>query len=199
MQPTPPKSADKLRSALESIHAQVPSAAAPGPLIDGLKPEDRLVIASFYDRDVRKRYQELLIAHSIGSSFERRDGRDQVVVDASDREQAARLRDEHLLAYPDRVQARGRRVIDFVLLGGVLGATVSAAFVAERSFARSQARWGMIVLSVSAFALYGAIVGGLLAALKERFTNQGRLQFTILDLFLLAALVALASLVWRLS
>ena len=196
--PTPPKSVDRIRSTLAAIHEQAPSAAVPGPLSEGLKPEDQLVIASFYDREVRVRFQELLSAHSIGSSWERRDGRDQVLIDASDRDAAARLRDEHALAYPDRIVARNRRIIDFALLGGVLGATVSVAFVADRSFLRSQARWGMIVLSVLAFTVYGAIVGGLLGAMKERLVTRGRLQFTILDLLLLAALVALAALVWRL-
>lgn len=194
MQPTPPKSADKLRSALEAIRGQAPN-AVPGPLKEGLKDDDRLVIASFYDPDVRRRYQELLMAHNIGSTHERRDGKDRVLIDAGDREQAAKLRDEHLLAHPDRMQARGRRVIDFSLLGGVLGATISAIFVVDRVYRHGQ--WQRMVLPVLGFTLYGAIVGGLLGVLKERFANRGRLQFTILDLFLLAALVALASLAWR--
>ncbi|MGH7137176.1 MAG: hypothetical protein ACREHD_15650 [Pirellulales bacterium] len=203
--PTPPKSVDKIRATLAAIHDQAPTAATTGPLIEGLKPEDQLVIASFYDREVRVRFQELLSAHSIGSSWERRDGRDQVLVDMEDREQAARLRNEHALAYPDRIVARHRRIIDFAMLGGVLGATVSTAFVADRSFQRSLARWEMTVLPILAFTLYGTIVGGLLGALKERFVARGRLQFTILDLLLLSALVALAALVreylrsfWRL-
>lgn len=197
--PTPPKSDEAIRLKLAAIHQQAPSAAPSGPLSAGLEPDDRLVIASFYDREVRKRFQDRLVSQSIGSTYHRRDGRDQVLVDAGDRETAARLRDEHALVDPDRIQARGRRVIDFVLLGAVLGATISTAFIADRNFARVQARWGLIVLSVLAFSTYGAIVGGLLGAVKERYSQRGRLQFTILDLFLLAALVALASLVWRMS
>lgn len=197
--PTPPKSVEKIRSALQSIQRQSPSAAATGPLAEGLKPEDRLVIASFHDAEVRKRFQDLLLARGIGSSWRRRDRQDQVLVDMSDREQAARLLDEHLTAWPDRPQARGRRVIDFILLGAVLGATISVVFVADRSFARSQARWGLIAVSVLAFTVYGAMVGGLLGAIKERLKQHGRLQFTILDLLLLAALGALAAFAWRLA
>src|SRR5215469_16056222 len=196
--PTPPKSVERIRSALDAIHSQVPPNAPAGPLTEGLKPEDRLVIASFYDRENRQRYQDALLANGIGSSWQRRDRQDQVLVDAGDRALAARLLDEHLLAWPDRPQARGRRVVDFILLGAVLGATISTAFVADRSFARNEAHWGLIMISALAFTIYGAIVGGLLGSVRERLTQRGRLQFTILDLLLLAALVALAALVWRL-
>jgi hypothetical protein len=198
MKPTPPKSLEKIRSALESIRHEAPSTAARGPLSEGLKPEDRLVIATFYDREGRKRFQDLLLANGINSLDRHSQGRDQVLVDMSDRQTAARLLDEHLLAWPDRPQARGRRVVDFLLLGGVLGATISVAFVADRSFARSQARGGFIALTVIAFTFYGALVGGLLGALKDRIKQRGRLQFTILDLLLLSALVALAAFAWRL-
>ncbi|OYV82380.1 MAG: hypothetical protein B7Z73_17140 [Planctomycetia bacterium 21-64-5] len=85
-----------------------------------------------------------------------------------------------------------------MLLGAVLGATVSACFVLEKSFARNQAQWGLVVASIFAFTGYGAIVGGLLGSSKDRLHQRGRLQFTILDLLLLSALTALATLAWRL-
>ncbi|HEV3345347.1 MAG TPA: hypothetical protein VG125_33525 [Pirellulales bacterium] len=184
---------------LDAIRSQAPSHATTGPLAEGLRPEDRLVIASFYDRENRQRYQDLLLANGVGSSWERRDRQDQVLVDMDDRVAAARLLDEHLAAWPDRPQARGRRVVDFILLGAVLGATISTSFVADRSFARNEARWGLLMMSALAFTVYGAIVGGLLGSVRERLAQHGRLQFTILDLLLLAALVALAALVWRLA
>lgn len=70
---TPPKSADKIRSKLEAIRQQAPGTASQGPLAEGLKPEDRLVIASFYDREGRQRYQDALLAKGISSSWQRRD------------------------------------------------------------------------------------------------------------------------------
>jgi hypothetical protein len=182
---------------LEAIREQAPSAATAGPLTEGLKPEDRLVIASFHDREGRQRYQDKLLAKGISSSWQRRDRQDQVLIDMSDRVEAARLLDEHLAAWPDRPQARGRRVVDFILLGAALGATIATAFVADRTFGKNQDHWGRIVVSALAFAIYGAMLGGLLGSIKERLANRGRLQFTILDLLLLAALVALAALVWR--
>ncbi|HWB09286.1 MAG TPA: hypothetical protein VG826_08685 [Pirellulales bacterium] len=196
---TPPKSAERIRATLQAIREQAPSAATTGPLSQGLQPEDRLVIASFYDRENRQRYQDALLAQGIGSTCERRDGQDRVLVDVGDREVAARLRDEHMLAWPDRPQARGRRLVDFVLLGAALGATISLAMVADRSFAKSRVRWGLIITSAIAFTLYGALVGGLLGSLKERLTERGRLQFSVVDLLLLAALVALAALALRLK
>jgi hypothetical protein len=195
--PTPPKSIERIRSKLQSIQEQAPSAATVGPLAEGLKPEDRLVIASFYDRENRQRYQDALLAKGIGSSWQRRDEKDQVLIDMGDRAEAARLLDEHLAAWPDRPQARGRRVVDFVLLGAALGAIVGTVFVAERSFAKSQTRLGLIVMSAVASAIYGGLVGGLLGSLRERLAQRGRLQFTIIDLLLLAALVALAAFAWR--
>jgi hypothetical protein len=195
---TPPKSVERIRAKLESIREQAPSAAKTGPLADGLKPDDRIVIASFHDREGRQRYQDALLANGISSSWQRRNRQDQVLVDMSDRVQAARLLDEQLAAFPDRPQARGRRVVDFILLGAVLGATISVAFVADRSFARSQARMALIVTTAIAFTVYGAMVGGLLGSVRERLTRRGRLQFTILDLLLLSAVVALAALFWRL-
>jgi hypothetical protein len=196
--PTPPKSVEKIRSTLSAIHEHAPSAATTGPLAEGLKPEDRLVIASFHDREGRQRYQDALLAKGISSSWQRRDRQDQVLVDMSDRAEAARLLDEHLAAWPDRPQARGRRLVDFILLGAVLGATISTVFVVDRSFAKSRERSGLILFTAIAFTVYGAMVGGLLGSLRERLTQRGRLQFTILDLLLLVALVVLAALVWRL-
>ncbi len=157
------------------------------------------MIASFYDRENRQRYQDALLAKGIGSLWERRDRQDQVLVDAEDRAEAARLLDEHLAAWPDRPQARGRRMIDFMLLGAVLGATICTPFVVDLSFAKNEARWGLILMSALGFTLYGGIVGGLLGSIRERLVQRGRLQFTILDLLLLAALVALAALVRRLA
>lgn len=196
---TPPKSVDHIRAKLESIREQAPSAAITGPLAEGLKPDDRIVIASFHDREGRQRYQDALLAKGVSSSWQRRNRQDQVLVDMSDRAEAARLLDEQLAAFPDRPQARGRRVVDFILLGAVLGATISLAFVAERSFAKSLDRMGLIVATAIGFTIYGAMVGGLLGSIRERLTRRGRLQFTILDLLLLSALVALAALIWRLS
>lgn len=195
--PTLPKSADRIRSTLAAIHEQAPSGSTVGPLADGLKPDDSLVIATFHDRDVRRRFQELLMAHGIASTIGRSGGRDEVLVDAVDRERAARLLDEHLLADPDRLEARGRRVVDFVLFGAAIGATISVCFVVDRNLARMKAELGHLVAVVIAFAIYGGLVGGLLGAIKERLATQGCLQFTILDLLLLSALTALAALAWR--
>lgn len=195
--PTLPKSADRIRSALAAIHEQAPSGSTVGPLADGLKPDDSLVIATFHDRDVRRRFQELLMAHGIASTISRSGGRSEVLVDAVDRERAARLLDEHLLADPDRIEARGRRVVDFVLFGAAIGATISVCFLADRNLARMKAELGHLVAVAIAFAIYGGLVGGLLGAIKERLATQGRLQFTILDLLLLSALTALAALAWR--
>jgi hypothetical protein len=189
---------ERIRSTLQAIREQAPSAATTGPLAEGLKPEDRLVIASFHDRENRHRYQDTLSAQGIGSAWQRRDWQDQVLVDMEDRAEAARLLDEHLRAWPDRPQARGRRVVDFVLLGAALGATISIALLAEPSFAKSGARLSLIVMTAIAFGTYGAMLGGLLASLKDRLARCGRLQFTVIDMLLLAALVALAALAWRL-
>lgn len=195
--PTPPKSVDKIRSKLDAIRQQAPSSATTGPHKEGLKPEDRLVIASFYDREGRQRYQDALLAKGINSSWQRSNRQDQVLIDMSDRIEAARLLDEQLAAWPDRPHAPGRRVIDFILLGAALGATVGTVFVAETSFARSRERLTLIVFSAIAGTVYGAMVGGLLGSVKQRLTDRGRMQFTILDLFLMAALVAVAALAWR--
>jgi hypothetical protein len=197
--PTPPKSIEKIRSKLDAIRQQAPSSATAGPLKEGLKPEDRLVIATFYNREGRERFQDALLAKGISSTWQHRDRQDQVLIDMSDRAEAARLLDEQLAAFPDRPHAPGRRVIDFMLLGAALGATVGTVFVAESSVARSRERLNLLVLSAMAGAVYGAMVGGLVGSVKQRLTDRGRMQFTILDLFLMAALVALAALAWRWS
>ena len=100
-QMTPPKSKDRIRSALESVRRGVDRKVTAGPYRDGLPADTRVVIASFHQQDAGRRFQEVLLRAGIMSEgkFHRRGA--EISVDYSDCDRAAELLARHLTEFPD--------------------------------------------------------------------------------------------------
>ncbi|HEV7224009.1 MAG TPA: hypothetical protein VGN42_14970 [Pirellulales bacterium] len=61
----PPKSASAIRAALDAVrHGNGPPPAA-GPQTGGMQPDDRLTIASFYDRRLQFSVRDILFAMTL--------------------------------------------------------------------------------------------------------------------------------------
>lgn len=60
----PPRTGEDIRSVLQAVRAQVPR-AAPGPLVDGLSPDDPILLAEFYSLPEVERLVGMLGAESI--------------------------------------------------------------------------------------------------------------------------------------
>lgn len=188
----PPKSAGAIRDKLDALHSRLGAAPAAGPQAAGMQADEPLVIATFYSRQVARGYLERLVAAGILSAkLEPGFRQDQVLVDCSDRQRAAELLAIHLAGTPDRMTARYRRSVDFLLLGAVLGATLGSIGIASETASSRTLATPRGVLTSLGFLIYGGIIGLLLGNVNENSRHAGRLQFGLRDLFLVTTLFAL--------
>lgn len=188
----PPKSTGAIRDKLDSLHSHVGAAPAAGPQSAGMQADEPLVIATFYSREAARGYLERLAAAGILSAKLKGGFRqDQVLVDCSDRQRAAELLAIHLKGTPDRMTARYRRSVDFLLLGAVLGAALGSIGVASETATSSTLATPRGLLTSLGFLIYGGIIGLLLGNVNEKSRNAGRLQFGLRDLFLVTTLLSL--------
>lgn len=200
-----PKKGTAIRDKLVSLHEHRGEAPVAGPQAAGLQPDDQLVIASFYSRDVAQGYMQRLAAEGIYSAKLRKGFRqDQVLVDCGDRRPAARLLEVHLLSTPDRMTARYRRSVDFLLLGAVLGATLGSIGIASETASGHTLPTARGLLTTLGFTLYGALIGVFLGNIDDKSRGAGRFQFSLRDIFLAMTILALLFLsqrvlliVWR--
>jgi hypothetical protein len=170
----PPKSEERIQSAVRNIHAAVGAHSAPGPLADGLAPADRVEIASFVDPDVGRRFQKRLLAAGIMSSITARRRRWQVAVDNEDRQRATEMLTAHLAADPDRRPVDMHRNYDGLILGAFVG--VGLSFVmATTMFGNAQMTVTQLVIAVLACTAWGTLCGMLLD-FARRSRSAGRRQ-----------------------
>jgi hypothetical protein len=201
----PPKSAGQIRNKLDSLHQHRGKAPAAGPQSAGMQADDQLVIASFYNREVARGYMERLAAAGILTAKLRTGFRqDQVLVDCGDRHRAAELLEIHLAGTPDRMTARYRRSVDFLLLGAALGATLGSIGIASESMRGHTLATGRGLLTTFGLMVYGGLLGLFLGNVDDKSRGAGRFQFSLRDLFLATTLFALLFLsqrvllfVWR--
>ncbi len=189
----PPKGAAAIRAALDAVQ-QASGPLPVGPHAAGLRSDEQLAIASFYDREIAERFLERLVAAGIMTGSLRRGFRqDQVFVDCGDRQRAAELLAIHLEQTPDRVMSRYRRTADMALLGAVLGAIgVASESVSSRTlltFRGAGVAFG--------FTLYGGLIGLFLGQLDAQARRAGRLQFSLRDMLLAMTLLSLLILSWQ--
>jgi hypothetical protein len=163
-----------------------------GPYREGLPPDAPLVVASFYDPDSCRRFQQKLLAAGIMSQSRIERTCSEVIVDCSDRERAAELLQWHLVEFPDTPPATFRRDFDCTIFGGVLGATFGAILLV------GDFREPKDLFVALTFTLFGAITGSFLDRPRNRYRNTGELQFGLGDLMVLMAVIAMGIVLWQL-
>jgi hypothetical protein len=182
---TPPKSAERIRAALESVQENVGKENEPGPYRDGLTPEARLVIASFHDPEGCRRFQQALLQAGIMSQANIQRTVSEVIVDYSDHDRASELLIRHLEAFPDRPPRTFRRDFDCTIFGIVIGGAFGLIYLA------GELREPKDLVVALIFTLLGAITGGLLDRPRNRYRRTGQLQFGLGDVMVLMAVIAL--------
>lgn len=187
---TPPKSAERIRAALESVRREEPPQI--GPHEGGLAPEEPLLVASFRDHQCCRRYQEALLRAGIMSQAKVHRTGAEILVDYSDRDKAADVLEKHLAEFPDLPRADYRRDFDFAIFGTVLGGTFGVILMAAE-FRDVQS---LAILLI--FTLFGAITGNFLDRPRNRYRRTGQIQFGLGDVLVLTAIVALGIALWKL-
>jgi hypothetical protein len=188
----PPKTAERIRATLETVRRAEGPGTSSGPLQGGLRAEDRLEIAAFFDADVARRFQQRLLEGGIMSSIVARRKETRVSVDYADRQRAGDLLEVHRRECPDVRPSGHRRDYDFALFGGALGATLGLIGLYGEVDAWQDA------LTLGGFTLLGALVGNLIDWLRIMYRRSGRLQFGVREFLIVVVLPALAVVLWRL-
>ncbi|MCL6502315.1 MAG: hypothetical protein K6T86_06480 [Pirellulales bacterium] len=185
----PPRSREEIRAYLDSLHSAQPE-LPPGAMQHGLPEDVPLVVATFYNRDVARRFQDRLLREGIHSTLGGTPGQWQVAVDAADRPQAAELLALHLQHDPDHVPRGPIRSFDYTLFGACIAATLAVcALGGDLRRLRSY-------LVVAVVGICGALVGSFIDRARTSLRRTGRMQFTLLDALATIALVALAAFLW---
>ena len=195
---TPPKSAERIRAALQAVHENRGPSAPVGPRPGGMQPGDSVAVASFYDPVVGRKFQERLLRDGLMSKGEWVRGRFQVLVDAAERGQAVTLLAEVLAEFPDRHRTLRARIFDYAFFFAAIGATISSVGVVGNGPGKFDLFRVKSMLIVAGFTLYSAVIGALVGDLRFRLLRGGTAsQFGIRDLMLLTALVALVLVLWH--
>lgn len=183
---------------MEAVHENRGPSVPAGPRPGGMQPGDPVVVASFHDPVVGRKFQERLLREGLMSEFEWAQGRLQVLVDAAERAPAAALLDEVLAEFPDRRRTLRARIFDYAFFFAAIGATISSVGVVGNGPGKFDLFRVKGMLIVAGFTVYSAVIGALVGDLRFRLFHGGSAsQFGIRDLMLLTALVALVLVLWN--
>jgi hypothetical protein len=124
----PPRSREDIRLVLEAVKAQVPHVEQ-GPLADGLKPDDPIVVAAFYSPIEVERLLKMFGPEHIGWQIQRFRRQVQIAVRMADLEQARPIVARHAVDAHDSARWRFKAVTHSSWRGFRVGTVVALAVV----------------------------------------------------------------------
>jgi hypothetical protein len=183
-----PRTQTQIRSVLEAVQANVPQ-AEPGPLIDGLSPDDPIVVAAFYSVPEVERLVWMLADEGIEWQAERFRRKVQISVRRADLERTKPIVELHALGAHDssrwRSQFVGRyawQVARIVALPGaifLIAATFPfAEFVLAGGMAMDAA-WPIAMYltalaTISVLLVFGLLLGISVGVFRSRSVRRKR-------------------------
>ncbi len=187
----PPKSVDRIRSSLESIHKTAEVNNESGPLIGGFGPEHPFKVGSFYSREVARDFQQKLNQSGVFSKLVVGRQATIVTVDHEDRQRAAALFQQHRRQHPNLRPKGNARRFDFLIFGVVITMTLSFILLADE--------WDHpLALTIPlTFCAIGASLGHVFDRVRMGYWQTGRLRIGIWEFMVLAAQPAIIALAWK--
>jgi hypothetical protein len=176
------------RSVLDSLKSGVEN--PPGPLIDGLRESDELVVASFRSPYVCQRFLRALSSAGVNSTTKKEGGKTTVTVRFADREAAWEILAQQRSNYPDQPPKRTRGAYDFTIFGALLGTMFGMASITLTP------RFFILALMCLGGIGTGIVVGYLADRFHRSYRYLGRLQFDITDCLVLTAATSLLVSFW---
>lgn len=178
------------RAALDRLRAREPHES--GGLADGLGDDDPMIIASFQNPYVCRRFRRELSAVGVPSTKVQQRGKTAVEVKFQHRQTAWEVLARQRVEYPDQPGKRTRRAFDFTLLMGLLASFVGLAGISlSPNVSARVAIWFACVAS-------GLVLGYLVDRFQRSSRYQGRFQVGIRDFLLLTIAVAGLLCLWNL-
>ncbi|MGE0610110.1 MAG: hypothetical protein AB7O62_23665 [Pirellulales bacterium] len=193
--PTPdsgkPKSDDQIRAALQAIRREPHEASPAGPQTNGMGPDERFAVASFYEADNARLFQARLLSLGVLSRSESSRGETRILIDLADREKTLTSLAEHLRESPNLRLPRNNRGLDFALLGGAIGLVIGLVLFSTPALIVKKIAILFIVTAI------GGLTGLEIGLLHENLRRHRRFQFGMREFLVLAIIPALMLLFWR--
>ena len=188
----PPKSADQIRSSLESIHKTAEVEQEPGPLRDGFGSDFQITSGSFLDPMVARDFQEKLSQSGIYSKLVSGQRETRIMVDDEDRHRANEIFQSHRRRNPNRRPKGVSNRFDFLVFGIAVSLTLSFILVADELD-------HYLALTIPlTFGVIGASLGHVMDRLRMRYRQTGRLEIGVWEYLVLATIPAMVALAWKL-
>ena len=160
----PPKTGMQIRSVLEAVQANVPHAEQ-GSRMTGLRPDDAIVVASFYNTRLALDLQTILAKAEIKCRLQRLGQQMQVVIPACDRDRAKPIVADHAAVNRDSSQYRREYARAWSQMGGRIGFCIGVIVAIATAFAvlaTAEESLGFVVfLGLLIICYIGFVFGGL--------------------------------------
>lgn len=167
----PPRTGDEIRSVLQAVRNHVPR-AVPGPLVDGLSPDDQILVAEFYSLSEVERLVGMLEAENIGWQSKRFRRIVQVSVCRADLDRAKPIVARHAINVLDNpkwrlefVHRRAQRVAAAVIISACLSLFISTLIFIGYASAGGDLgddHWAALLFVMAYAGLFGSVLCGLL-------------------------------------
>jgi len=127
----PPKSADAIRSQLESIRRTAGVVRQQGPINEQNQDSREIVVASFYDHHLGRKFQNELRSRGLFSSASIENRKLVISVDYPDAKIAGEVSTKFRALNPDRRHAVDSSRYDWMIFGGLIGLAIGIVFAID--------------------------------------------------------------------
>ena len=180
-----PKSQEEMRSKLLSMRTSTSQEHTPGPHINGIDEEFPILIASFYDPVLARKFQHELGNLDIYTETKNRSRQVLVYADAADATQAnlalAKFQERHTDQRPIRNAARW----DALIFGSIIGFTLAVVM----SIGARQSPY--VFAFVIAVTILGMIIGHLIDRTRVHVHRYGSAKTGVWELICLCSIPAI--------
>ncbi len=174
------------RAKLESLRID----HQPGPLVHGPGDNAEILVHSFYDRRVCRRFRSQLLGSGISSTTREDRVKIHVYVGMRDRETAFDVLAELLKSYPDKRPTGLRRHYDVTIAATLLGITVG--FISLWTWEPPRMR----IVACLAYAISAFLMGFVVDRCRRNYLHFGQLQFSMKEILGFTGVVALLLALW---
>ena len=180
----PPKSAEEIKSKLQSISKTADNENLKGPYNEETNADRQICVASFFDHKLGREFQALLTRHRLFSYAKVQNRKLAISVDFPDSKLASSLSKEFRSQHPDRRSVNDAARYDFMIFGGITAVTISIMFL------KASDVWDLITFSIAMTGL-GISAGHLLDRLRTSFGQRGRAAFGLWEFLVIVSILAM--------
>ena len=163
----PPKSANAIRAQLESIKQTANVVRKKGPVNEDTRTESRVIVASFFNHQLGRKFQSELSRRGLfsGSSFRNR--KLEISVDYSDVKIASMASEEFRAQFPDHRHTGDSSRFDCLIFGGLIGMAIAMVFATGADDKAGAASFAITITGICA-AIGHLLDRSMMSAIQKR-------------------------------